>query len=439
MCHGCYDAPCQLLLSSHEGFERGGSKKAVYDSDRLTAAKPTRLFLDAATAEGDLSVVDPGFLERTREYLDLPAEHGSHLAPGALWLEYAVSQRRFLEAREERYDAIDPDRRGPTLDWIWDGDGHNRNALLTVFRHFDNATVVKGFVGEIPETAWVLDYPLFERIYYDLVAGFDVFGNLTHQVSTRLYMDHLRMQSENTFLAFLPQDLRQAIRDSWYAGATRNFTYAHIDKLRALHHGTSISFETDDPKAELLEMIAARDPQVSGPPDRLNRCAKPPCDRPDASPAERKVERILQGLTGVRGPWVAPLPELIFLRVRSPELERGAVVYALAHTRAHTNVASMSDEDDRLEPEKDTLVAVRGTLGSYPNFAFDVELDELEELSGSLRAVTLPVDLDPIAARWGVRRTSPRFWEIFDWIHEDFRRRAPAEAGIFDLARYGNL
>ena len=27
------------------------------------------------------------------------------------------------------------------------GDGHNRNAQLTVFRHFDNATVVRGFLG----------------------------------------------------------------------------------------------------------------------------------------------------------------------------------------------------------------------------------------------------------------------------------------------------
>jgi len=30
---------------------------------------------------------------------------------------------------------------------VWDGDGVNRNALLTVFRNFDNATVVKGFAG----------------------------------------------------------------------------------------------------------------------------------------------------------------------------------------------------------------------------------------------------------------------------------------------------
>lgn len=51
VCHGCYDAPCQLKLSSIEGLERGASKNKVYDSGRLTAANPSRLFEDAQTVE----------------------------------------------------------------------------------------------------------------------------------------------------------------------------------------------------------------------------------------------------------------------------------------------------------------------------------------------------------------------------------------------------
>lgn len=31
VCHACYDAPCQLLLSSHAGLDRGASKQ-VNDS-----------------------------------------------------------------------------------------------------------------------------------------------------------------------------------------------------------------------------------------------------------------------------------------------------------------------------------------------------------------------------------------------------------------------
>jgi hypothetical protein len=50
-CHACYDAPCQLKLTSGEGLLRGANKKAVYDAARLTAAEPTRLFIDATTPE----------------------------------------------------------------------------------------------------------------------------------------------------------------------------------------------------------------------------------------------------------------------------------------------------------------------------------------------------------------------------------------------------
>ena len=49
VCHGCFDAPCQLVLSSPEGLERGASKEAVYDGARLLPVEPSRLFVDAQT------------------------------------------------------------------------------------------------------------------------------------------------------------------------------------------------------------------------------------------------------------------------------------------------------------------------------------------------------------------------------------------------------
>jgi Fatty acid cis/trans isomerase (CTI) len=42
---------------------------------------------------------------------------------------------------------------GVTPRLLWDGDGTNANAALTVFRHFDSATVVKGLVGRAPKSA----------------------------------------------------------------------------------------------------------------------------------------------------------------------------------------------------------------------------------------------------------------------------------------------
>ena len=49
VCHGCYDAPCQLKLTAAEGIARGASKERVYNGSRITAADPSRLFIDAST------------------------------------------------------------------------------------------------------------------------------------------------------------------------------------------------------------------------------------------------------------------------------------------------------------------------------------------------------------------------------------------------------
>jgi len=52
VCHACYDAPCQLKMSSPEGLARGASKEKVYEGTRLTAAQPNRMFLDAHSVDG---------------------------------------------------------------------------------------------------------------------------------------------------------------------------------------------------------------------------------------------------------------------------------------------------------------------------------------------------------------------------------------------------
>jgi hypothetical protein len=166
---------------------------------------------------------------------------------------------------------------------------------------------------------------------------------------------------------------------------------------------------------------------------------EPPCDRPDATALELRVERALQRLAGVRGVWVATLPELSLLRVRGSGDGPRDAFYALVRNAAHTNVASLFREDARREPEKDTLTVVRGPLGSYPNFNFEVEVSDIDAFVRALLAVQDAAHLEALVSRWGVRRTSPRFWATCDWIHEYSRRRNPTEAGLFDLGRYTNL
>mgnify|MGYP003661258107 FL=1 len=110
----------------------------------------------------------------------------------------ACSQRGYLEYRDNTYRT-----HALTIGAIWKGENQS-TALLTVFRHYDSASVSEGFIGQSTKTDWIIDYPTLERIYYDLVVNFDVFGSVSHQILTRIYMDYLRMESEGLFLSFLP-------------------------------------------------------------------------------------------------------------------------------------------------------------------------------------------------------------------------------------------
>ncbi len=231
----------QFLLDDAEYFLRTFIRGPVCRGQVAVDVIQDRFFVMFLDPDIDPSVTEPGYLEEAKELLALPAEAGSRIEVGRLWLNHNREQKAYGELRERYFDTLDPERLGPELGWIWDGDGHNPNAYLTVFRNYDNATVRKGFIGGIPKTAWVIDFPILERIYYNLVAGFDVFGNFTHQASTRLYMDHLRMQSENNFLALLPPDDRKAVRASWYQGAERQLSYFLVNQIRSLEHGNQVT------------------------------------------------------------------------------------------------------------------------------------------------------------------------------------------------------
>jgi hypothetical protein len=415
----------QYLLDDSRNFVMNFIRGPVCYGQVAVDVIEDRFFVAFVDPSHDISVIDPGFLLRVADLLDLPAEHASHFMPGELFLEYNALQTKYLNERAKAYAARDPKQLGPALDWIWDGGKSDPDALLTVYRHFDSAAVVHGFVGTWPKTAWLMDYPIFERIYYDLVAGFNVFGSVEHQVSTRLYMDHLRMQSENDFLAFLPPASREPIRNSWYRGATKALDYVLVDRLRTAKLGTQVRYATKDVVGELLGKIVARAGAAAGPPDDLNRCAGKACDRAG-------VEHSLRRLGGVRGPWVVRMPELSVLRVR------GQGIYSLIHDDAHTNVAFMFKEDERREPKDDIVTLARGVSGSYPNFIFDVTPGEVDSFVESVLAIRDDVGMDRLVERYGVRRTSPRFWSTVDEIQLEYARMDPTEASLFDLDRYKN-
>jgi Fatty acid cis/trans isomerase (CTI) len=388
--------------------------------------------------DSDLSVTDPAYLATIQPYLELTGEEEGLLVLGPEWLHRRDERNDYIRLRGQYYRKYQP--RGPSLKDIWDGDGTNSNAALTVFRHFDNATVVKGFVGAIPKTLWVMDYPMLERTYYELVVNYNVFGTAAHQAETRLYFDLIRSGGENNFLHFMPPGVRTAMRDSWYQGKGAHIKLDVTYEIVNEDMPVQIAYRTRDPKAEFVSLVEARLKSLAGPADVLNRCMQAPCYRSGAGSAERQVEKNLQTLASKPASldamrFVDFMPDVSFLRISTGNPDQD-LAYTLIRNKMHTNVAFLLDEEKRREPEKDTLTVYRGLLGSYPNFMFNVPLDSIGEFTAALHAARTPAQFRELVRRFGLSRTHPDIWENFHWFVEFMQRTLPVEAGIYDLNRY---
>jgi hypothetical protein len=356
---------------------------------------------------------------RDKGDLDMPAEAGSNALPTA-WLGYGKRHERYVRRKNEFLEAATHAGRGLSLASIWDGGGANPNVALTVYRHFDSATVVQGLVGGPPKTAWVVDYPLLERIHYLLVAGFDVFGNVTHQVTSRLYMDFLRMEGEASFLALLPPARRQALVDDWYRGVD-GAAKARVDsELTSFTGEADIRYRTPTPERELFALWQAR----------FRRSAPTGYDLSNVEdgPVRGALERLDQ-VTGQAASW---LPEVSFLAIGDGD----ASFYAsILRDSAHTNIAELLRESDRRRKGEDRLSVVRGFLGAYPNALFHVRRDEIDAFVDAVSRLDGAPASAALRTRFGVLRSSADFWTISDRMNEAYARQAPRESGLFDFNR----
>ena len=428
----------QFMLDSAQYFVMTFIRGPVCRGQVATDVIDDQFYVLFQDPDADLSVTDPAYSASIQPYLGLTREDQGLVTLAPDWERRKHERDEYIILRGKAYRDLQP--AGPSLQAIWDGDGTNDNAALTVFRNFDNATVTKGFVGAIPKTLWVMDYPMLERTYYELVVNFNVFGSAASQVETRLYFDLIRSGGENNFLHFMPPGVRADLRDSWYQG--RRGEKKPSDDYVIVNEDlpVQIRYRTPDPKAEFVSLVSARLKSLAGPPDVLNRCARPPCFAAGASAAERQVEASLQTLTSQPASidgmqFVGFMPDVSFMRITSGNPDTD-LAYTLVRNKAHTNVAFLLGEEKRREPDKDTLTAYRGLLGSYPNFMFNVPLERAESFAADLHAVRTREQFIELVGHYGLSRTHPAIWTNIQWFVDYMRRASPVEAGVYDLNRY---
>ncbi|MES0880005.1 fatty acid cis/trans isomerase [Roseibium sp. SCP14] len=417
----------QFLLDDALYFVRSFIRGPVCYGQVAVNVIQDRFWVSFLAPGSDLSVIDPTFLEQAIPMLELPVAESDGKLQDRLNSFLLAGPVKYQAFRRDRYAVRAEQKGGLGYDDIWDGDGANLDARLTIYRNFSSASVVTGYEGAIPETAWVIDFPLFERIYYDLVAGFDVFGNVEHQLTTRIYMDSLRREGERMFLNFMPPKMRRPMHESWYRGPLVNLVDIWKETPLDATSPTGVTFETGQPKAEFLGRLLEIEPMLWPVSDPINRCEGDVC-APTSTIAGQ-----LRPLTVKPAPFAKYLPDISVLVV---ETETSQEVFTLAHDKAHSNVAFIFNEDLRREPDKDTLTIVPGQFGSYPNFVFRVSSQDLPAFVEAVREIDSQDAYVDVIDRFGVRRTHPNFWSTFDLVQAHMNAQNAVQASLLDLNRY---
>ena len=384
----------------------------------------------------DLSVRAPEFLLQQAENLRMPIKDTTMAILETFSDAYRKKYAHYFKAKQSLYDKAYP--KGLGLEGIWKGNTSKDAPILTIYRHFDSASVHRGVIGELPKTMWVIDYPQFERIYYSLVAGYDVYGNVSHQTNVRRYMDFLRMEGEANFLSYLPDDVRLKMFKSWYIG---DKTVQRQEKY-GMHRATAVKYQTTYYKNEFIENVVnghiLKSTGIKF--DSMNYYRENQRS-PKMPKTFRTYADFQQGARSLTAPGTGFLKyvtdhgiNLLHLRINLPKGR--SKVSTLVINRWHDNVNSLFGEEKKLNSSKDTIDIVPGSIGSYPN------------MFGVIHYKNLPDFFDLIANFDGskkdierfkmyfVSRADSRFWETFDWFQNHFNKADPLNAGLYDLNRY---
>jgi len=422
----------QFMLDNAEYFVRTFIRGPVCRGQIATDVIRDNFWAIFQDPAHDLYVTDPAYRAKATPLLGLPGQIDDMGQMLQQWTSYRDKRNEYEALRLDAYE----EAAAPTWADIWHG---NDNALLSIFRQYDSASVRKGLIGGVPQTLWWMDYPLLERTYYQLVVNFDVYGNVSHQAQTRLYFDLIRNGAEQNFLRLMPVAARKHLLDDWYQNSGRLkmwLDYQNLDNdapsgLDLPEKGAKNAFAV-----QLLSRYASLDAR----PDPINLCQDGGCYRrnlprplQDAEQAfSRLVSRPAAGLKVIE-----QFPEATILRVELPGGKRE--IYTALRNRAHSNVAFMLGESLRYQPGLDTLTIYPGVLSSYPNFMFDLKAEEAGDFVSALEQVQSQESFDKVVERWGIRRSNPQFWRYFHDLDAYLRETEPVEAGILDMNRYENL
>jgi hypothetical protein len=388
----------------------------------------------------DLGVKYPEFYREQQENLTIPNEAGSDMRVWNVFTnKYINHYEDYYAAKTVLYDKYYP--KGLPLESIWRGERPVDVPILTVYRHFDSASVHRGVKGEYPKTAWVMDYAQFERTYYALAAGFDVFGNISHQTNIRRFMDSIREDGELNFTHYLPRNARYAFISSWYLNDRIDPKY--FERFQGTFD-TPIEYKSSDPKRELIEKVVEKHilPSTNISFDTFNyfRANEEFPKMPTVFKSKADYMQGFRALTAPGTGFIRKVNEfgvdVLYIRIRNTP--QGNRFVSMVINRWHNSVNTIFKESSQLDPSKDTIDFFADSIASYPNYFIDVDFSQLPDLFDMLQNYDGSEPYKAKLNKYGINRTNENFWEVFDAFQENFNKSEPIESGLYDLNRYYN-
>ncbi|MEX5528809.1 fatty acid cis/trans isomerase [Pseudomonas syringae] len=422
----------QFMLDNAEYFVRTFIRGPVCRGQIATDVIRDQFWVLFQDPSHDRYITDATYRGEATPLLAIPGQNDDVGSVLSLWLSYRDRRNEYEDLRRDSYAKM------PAPGWssLWAG---NDNALLTVFRHFDSASVNKGLIGDVPHSMWLFDYPLLERTYYQLAVNFDVYGNVAHQAQTRLYFDLIRNGAEINFLRLMPADLREDMLSDLYQEGGKIKMWLDYQKI---DDDTPTGIKLDEKAAQrnFASRLIERFGTLNAAPDPINRCTGAYCSRPGLDSSFAQAEQALSRLTsrpaaGLKV--IDQLPEASMLRIEGSNGKR--VIYSMLRNRAHSNVAFLLGESYRYIPGLDTLTVYPGVLSSYPNFIFNIPVAQVPAFVDAMQQSKDQASFEQIVQRWGIRRTHPLFWSYFHDLNRYVQETEPREAGVLDMNRYENL
>lgn len=376
----------------------------------------------------DPLVTSKKIYDHVASVMEMPAEIKGDFDP------FIGFRKNYWKALDFKYDSLKRDKISLDESWIWNGDKENTNALLTIFRHFDSATVLRGLHGETPKTVWVIDYHVFESIYYNLTAGYDVFGPLLHQLNSRLYMEISRIASEDLFLSFLNPEVRQEVRSSWNLPVPEeNKSIAkRVAEIVTSDVQEKMKFEYPYPGSELPSKIEKT--SASSKEKLIDHLLTSRFSKHQVNNSSWPSNKTLEKLEQIKPLGVRYFPDTILLHVEGED-----VPFTLIHNKDHFNVGMLFFEQERRNLKNDSLSVYRGIATSYANLFMKVKAEKLSQFIDQVNSVKSEEDLSQVFNIYGVSRKSDQFWKEYEWFSARTIDRETNESGWLDLNRYVNF